>query len=98
MEQIQIIGNLAADARQVESRTPGGEPFISFTVIVNDRRGDTETRTSYSVTYRMTKVLEHLKSGRAVYVQGRPVVEAFLGQDGAPRARTVVRASSIELL
>lgn len=98
MEQIQIIGNLAADARQVESRTPGADPFISFTVIVNDRRGDTETRTSYNVTYKMTKVFDHLKSGKSVYVQGRPSVEAFLGQDGTPKARIVVRASTIELL
>lgn len=98
MEQIQIIGNLAADARQVESKTPGGEPFMAFTAIVSERRGDSEVRNAYNVTYRVTRVLEHLKTGKTVYVQGRPSVEAFMGQDGTPRARIVIRASSIELV
>lgn len=98
MEQIQIIGNLASDARQVESRTPGGEPFIAFTVIVNERRGDIETRNSYSVTHRFSKVIEHLKVGKAVFVQGRPSAEAFLAQDGTPRARISIRADVLRLL
>lgn len=98
MEQIQIIGNLAADARLVESKTPGTDPFIAFTVIVNDRRGDVETKNAYNVTYRNGKVLEHLKNGRRVLVQGRPSVESYLAQDGTPKARIAVRASAIELL
>lgn len=98
MEQIQIIGKLASDARLVESKTPGADPFIAFTVIVNDRKGDVETKNAYNVTHRNGKVFEHLKTGKSVYVQGRPAVEAYAAQDGTPKARIVIRAASLELL
>ena len=39
MQRIEIIGNLAKDAVRVEGQD-GGNPFMSLTVICNDRRGD----------------------------------------------------------
>ena len=46
MQRIEIIGHLAKDAVRVEGQN-GGNPFMSFTVICNERRGEDEVKTAY---------------------------------------------------
>ena len=68
MQRIEIIGNLAKDAVRVEGQN-GGNPFMSLTVICNDRRGDAEYKNAYEVTAPVSGVLDFLKKGK-YYVTG----------------------------
>ncbi len=97
MQKIQIIGNLAKDATLVDSQTPGKQ-FISLTVIVNEKKGDTETKTAYEVTHRSTGVYPFLKSGKKVYVEGTPSCRAYMTKDGKAGAQLKIFADELELL
>ena len=97
MQRITIIGNLAKDAVQVEGQN-GGYPFISFTVICDEKRGDSEYKTSYEVVGAVTGVLDFLKKGRQVLVEGTPSARAYQGKDGHLAAQMRISAHTIELL
>lgn len=97
MQRIEIIGNLAKDAVRVEGQN-GGSPFMSFTVICNEKKGETETKTAYEVTGALTGVLDFLKKGKSVFVAGYPVARAFLTKDDAPAAQIRISAQTIDLL
>jgi len=97
MQRIEIIGNLAKDAVQVEGQN-GGHPFMSFTVICNERRGDSEYKTSYEVTGAVTGVLDFLKKGKQVYVAGFPSARAYQGKDEQLSTQMRISAQTIELL
>jgi len=97
MQRIEIIGNLAKDAVQVEGQN-GGRPFISFTVICDEKRGDSEYRTSYEVTGAVSGVLDFLKKGRQVFVAGFPSARAYLGKEDQPSAQMRISAQTIDLL
>ncbi len=97
MQKIQIIGNLAKDAALVDSQTPGKQ-FIALTVIVNEKKGDTETKTVYEVTHRSTGVFPFLKSGKKVYVEGTPGSRAYINKDGKAVSQLKISAEELELL
>ena len=97
MQRIEIIGNLAKDAVRVEGQN-GGHPFMSFTVICNEKKGDAEVKVSYEVTGALTGVLDFLKTGKQVFVSGYPSARAFLSKDGQPSSQMRISAQSIELL
>ncbi|MBR1435296.1 MAG: single-stranded DNA-binding protein [Bacteroidales bacterium] len=97
MQRIEIIGNLAKDAVRVEGQN-GGHPFMSFTVICNEKKGDNEVKASYEVTSAVTGVLDFLKKGKQVFVSGYPSARAFLSKDNQPAAQMRISAQSIELL
>ena len=97
MQRIEIIGNLAKDAVRVEGQN-GGSPFMSFTVICNDKRGEDEIKTSYEVTSTVTGVLDFLKKGKQVFVGGFPSARAFQTKDGECAAQMRISAHVIELL
>jgi single-stranded DNA-binding protein len=97
MQRIEIIGNLAKDAVRVEGQN-GGSPFMSFTVICNEKKGDNEIKTSYEVTSAVTGVLDFLKKGKAVYVAGYPSARAFITKEETPTAQMRIGAQQIELL
>jgi len=97
MQRIEIIGNLAKDAVRVEGQN-GGSPFMSFTVICNEKKGDNEIKVSYEVTGALTGVLDFLKKGKAVFVAGYPSARAFLGKDNQPGAQMRISAQVIDLL
>ena len=97
MQRIEIIGNLAKDAVQVEGQN-GGHPFISFTVICDEKRGDSEYKTSYEVTGAVSGVLDFLKKGRQVFVAGYPSARAYLGKEDQPAAQMRISAQTIDLL
>lgn len=75
MQQIQIIGNLGADAKIVDYNN---SRFVSFVVACTEkikRSGDdNEVTTWYSVTYNKPDagVVQFLKKGVRVFVQGLP--------------------------
>jgi single-stranded DNA-binding protein len=97
MQRIEIIGNLAKDAVRVEGQN-GGSPFMSFTVICNERKGENEVKTSYDVTGAVSGVLDFLKKGKQVFVAGFPTVRAFLAKDDTPSAQMRISAQFIDLL
>ncbi len=97
MQKIQIIGNLAKDAALVDSQTPGKQ-FISMIVIVNEKKGDVETKTSYEVTFRSTGVFPFLKSGKKVFVEGTPSSRAYINKEGKAVSQLKIFAENVELL
>ncbi len=97
MKRIEIIGNLAKDAVQVEGQN-GKPPFLSFTVICNEKRGDTDMKTTFEVTTSSTGVLEYLKKGKQVFVAGDPFCRAYMNKENQPVAQMRIMAQVIELL
>lgn len=97
MQRIEIIGNLAKDAVRVEGQN-GSSPFMSFTVICNEKKGENEVKVSYEVTGAVTGVLDFLKKGKAVFVAGYPSVRAFQTKEGTPAAQMRIAAQLIDLL
>lgn len=97
MQKIQLIGNLAADAVQVQGKD-GRDPFISFRLGCNEKRGEQEVTTWYEATCKSTGVLQFLKQGKKVYVEGIPEAKAYQTKDGAPGASIKVSVHNLELL
>ena len=97
MQRIEIIGNLAKDAVRVEGQN-GGSPFMSFTVICNEKKGDNEVKASYEVTGAVTGVLDFLKKGKQVFVSGYPSARAFQTKEGSAAAQIRIAAQVIDLL
>ena len=97
MQRIEIIGNLAKDAVRVEGQN-GGTPFMSFTVICNEKKGDAEVKVSYEVTGALTGVLDFLKTGKQVFVAGYPSARAYMTKEDQPAAQMRINAHTIELI
>ena len=97
MLRIAIIGNLAKDAVRVEGQN-GGNPFMSFTVICNEKKGDAEVKVSYEVTGALTGVLDFLKTGKQVFVAGYPSARAYMTKEDQPAAQMRINAHTIELI
>ncbi len=85
---------------------PSGDKVCSFNVAVNnvynDRSGERRTDTTWfrvSVFGRQAEPCgRYLTRGRQVLVIGRVKSNAFMGQDGQPRASLDVRASTVQFL
>ena len=97
MQRIEIIGNLAKDAVRVEGQN-GGSPFMSFTVICNDKKGDADYKNAYEITAPVSGVLEFLKKGKQVFVAGYPSARSFMNKENQPQAQMRISAQAIELL
>ena len=97
MQRIEIIGNLAKDAVRVEGQN-GGSPFMSFTVICNEKKGESDIKTSYEVTGAVTGVLDFLKKGKQVFVAGYPSARAFQTREEELAVQMRISAQMIELL
>lgn len=73
---IEIIGNIGADAKKVDSN---GTQFFSFNVCDNRKVGEKEVSMWYSCN--MNKVsdnlLKYLKKGQQVFVRGVPRYRIF---------------------
>lgn len=100
MKTLFAIGRLADDAKKVESsKVPGGDPFISFTLCVNEKTKDTETTDYIKVNYPLTGVFEHLKKGKTVAVTGKPKFSTYTSpENGEAKISISMRATAIELL
>lgn len=77
MLQFTILGNLGADA---EKKEYNGRPFVSFRVAHSEKRQDgTEATTWVSCVMSGDggNVLQYLKRGQKVFVQGRGRVKTY---------------------
>lgn len=83
MQQIQIIGNLGADAEIVEFN---GAKFVTFRVACTEKitinNNTQEVTTWYSCSYNRAEaaVVKYLKAGQNVFVQGKPSYQIYDSQ------------------
>lgn len=80
MQQIQIIGNLGEDC---QSREFNGRKFVTFRVAcsekVRDQQGEREVTTWYSCSFNRfdSGIVQYLKKGTNVFVQGMPTYSIY---------------------
>lgn len=103
--QTTIIGNLGSDPEL--RQLPSGSSVCSFNVAVNESWNDRQTgeRREKTTWYRISAfgrqgeiAHQYLKKGRQVMVVGTVEANAFMGNDGQPRASLDLRAQSIKFL
>lgn len=97
---MEITGRLTADA--VVRTVKGDKKVVGFTVAVNDRfvvDGEKrEVSTFFDCGYfRGIGIAEFLKKGNVVQVFGRVGINAYLGNDGQPKAGLNFHVSDIKL-
>ncbi len=97
---MEITGRLTADA--VVRTVKGDKKVVGFTVAVNDRfMVDGEKRevsTFFDCGYfRGIGIAEYLKKGNVVQVFGRVGINAYMGNDGQPKAGLNFHVSDIKL-
>ena len=96
MLQLQVIGNLGADAVAKEIN---GKQYISMRVASTERRGQQERTTWVSVLYRMNdRLLPYLRKGAQVYATGDVNIGTYTNRDGATSADVSLWANVLQLV
>lgn len=100
MEIHIITGNLGNDPDLRYTET--GKSVCSFSLAVNDRRGETESTNWYKVTCwdKLAEIVhEHMKKGQKVEVVGyRLAAKAFTNKHGEPQVALELTADKVEFL
>lgn len=101
MIKAQVIGHLGKDA---QVNTVNGKSVINFSIAhtenFTDHQGNKKSNTIWaacSYWVERTTIVNYLKQGTMVYVEGQPSVKTYQGQRGT-EAQLVLRVSSIQLL
>jgi len=104
-EQTIIIGNVGRDP---EKRfTSGGAELCSFSVAVTTKWTDRQTQERrekvnwYRVTCwgRSAEIAsQYVHKGTQIMVEGTATADAYMGQDGTPRASLNLKANTFQLL
>ena len=81
LQNIEIIGNLVADAELKTGKD--GREYVAFRVAVSDNGGEEKRTTYYDVTFMKSGLQAYLKKGKYVYVSGRFSVSAVCKEDKA---------------
>lgn len=101
MQRLSIIGNLGKDPEM--HYTPEGKAVCDFRVAVNDgrdREGNDRTQW-YKVTAwekNAENAAEYLRKGSKVYIEGKPGLSTWQGQDGSPHADLTLTVGIMEFL
>lgn len=76
MVQIELIGNLGADARKV---TTNGTEFVTFNIAENQKVSGNEVTQWYgcNINRDCSRLLPYLKKGQGVFVRGVPRYRIF---------------------
>ena len=94
-----IVGNLGDTP---ELREANGQPVATFSVAVNNRRGENQTTTWYRVTVWNTlaeTVCKYLEKGRRVLVEGSNLrSSAYIDREGNPRSSLGLTANRVQFL
>ncbi|MEQ8677150.1 MAG: single-stranded DNA-binding protein [Aggregatilineales bacterium] len=94
-----IVGNLGDTP---ELREANGQPVATFSVAVNNRRGETQTTTWYRVTVwngLAETVTKYLEKGRRVLVEGHNLrASAYIDREGNPRASLELTANRVQFM
>lgn len=99
MQRTTIIGNLTADP--VLRSTPDGKQVATFTVAVNEKRGDQDTATFYNCSAWERKaepIVKYLTKGSKVYVEGKVKARAYRTKEGEQRASLDLVVNECEFL
>lgn len=94
---INVVGRIVDDAELKQSKD-GNSQFISFRVVVNEKKGDDTRTTYYDVTHPSTGVYHFLKKGRNVCVLGPLSIWQSSGQDGKTYLNAHISAKVIDLI
>jgi single-strand DNA-binding protein len=99
-QQCMIIGNLGKDPEM--RYTPDGTPVTSFSVAVTKKKSDGSDKTWWFKVTCWRKLAEvtnqYLKKGRQVMVLGEIDADAYMAQDGQPRASLNLTAFEVKFL
>jgi single stranded DNA-binding protein len=97
--KITVIGYAGSEPdHQV---TANGKNVANFPLYVNERYGEEERAIRYKVKAwgnLSQVVLEHLRKGQLLVVDGVPAVEVWQDKTGEPRAQLVVTAQALRFL
>ena len=104
MNKILVIGNLGSDPEM--RYTPNGNAVTSFSVATNRRYrtsdGETREETEWFRVNAWNRLGEtcnqYLQRGSKVYVEGTLTSDAYLANDGQPRASLDIRATEVRFL
>lgn len=105
MLKMQFIGILGKDA---EVKDLGESKAINLTVAVHkeykNSDGEKVEKTDWvkcvlwKNTKQSTKVVEFLKKGKRVFIEGEPGVEAYLSKEGVAKGQLTLTIKDLELL
>lgn len=102
MLKLEAIGHLGKDAEQ--KTLPSGKTVINFSIAHTDRWKDNQGQQQEKTTWiecaywtEKTKIMEYLKKGKQVYVEGTPEVRTW-ESNGKSGAGITVRIREIQLL
>ena len=104
MNKILVIGNLGSDPEM--RYTPNGNAVTSFRVATNRRYktsdGETREETEWFRVNAWNRLGEtcnqYLQRGSKVYVEGTLTSDAYVSNDGEPRASLDIRATEVRFL
>lgn len=101
MLQIEVIGNIGADA---EIKEFGGKKYVSFNVAHSERRKDANGTTVESTTWVSVLsfgdgggLTQYLKRGAKVFVRGRMSVKQYQDKNNHWQVAVNCNASEIQL-
>ncbi len=99
--KLAIIGRLGRDA---QVRSVNNSYVINFSVAYSERNRQGEEFTTWvncsywRNSFDQTKIVEYLKKGKLVYVEGTPSVRTYTSNTGETRASLDCRVTTIRLL
>jgi len=103
MQQMLVLGRATKDAEVLDSKE--GKRYARFSVAVNELIGkDKKKKEEKSYFYNVLvfnktcEKAELIKKGDLVMVDGRPDVDAYLSNEGEPRANIIVYANKWKLI
>ena len=102
MLKAQIIGNLGKDAEM--KTTQNGQQYFSFSVAHSFKTAQGQEQTVWVSCTKWvrqgesTAVVQYLKKGKKVYLEGTPSARAYAAQDGTPIGSLELNVQYIELL
>lgn len=101
MLKLNVIGSVGADAT---TNNVNGKQVINFNVAVNEKwttsEGEKKERTTWvsCSLWRETKVVDYLKKGTKVYLDGIPSVKTYKDSKGETQANLQLNVSELILL
>lgn len=101
MEKLLITGHIGQDA---QIRQVGEDTVANFSVAVTHRtkkdgQAATETTNWYNCAlWRPSKVVDYLKKGQPVLVEGRPQARIFTKKDNTPGIELGITVTHVELM
>lgn len=94
--QLQIIGNLGADAVEKEIN---GKKYISMRVASTTKKGQQERTTWVSIMYYFNeRLLPYLKKGTQVFASGEMNVGTYTNRDGVTQVDVSLWANVLQLV